>query len=65
LIDLRRVKEAYSDENIAKAILQLISEYEIARLRNGSGQPETIRSGFRSGPIRVEVFQGPDQGGPG
>jgi hypothetical protein len=37
----------------------------IIRLRNSSGQPGTVRSGFRSGPIQVEVFQGPDRGGPG
>jgi hypothetical protein len=37
----------------------------ILRLRNGPGQPGTVRSGFRSGSIQVEVFQGPDQDGPG
>jgi Heterokaryon incompatibility protein (HET) len=35
------------------------------RLRNCPGQPRTVRSGFRSDPVRVEVFQGPDRSGPG
>jgi hypothetical protein len=61
--------EAIHQFSPIKIVWLLFPSYEnlliLARLRNDPGQPGTIWSGFRSGPIRVEVFQGPDQGGSG